>query len=126
MFRATATRADAIIKRVALPLPQRGTMIYMLHQLTKEETPFRDGIDVDLFDAFCRHLAAHYEVLPLEELERQRHSGKVPSRAVALTFDDGYADNYHLALPILRRYGLPATVFVTTGFINRTHIPWAT
>lgn len=126
LFRGAAARIDGLSKRAGLPLPQRGVLIYMLHQITEPSTPFRRGIELDLFDAFCAHLAQHYQVLPLEELERQRRSGRVPSRAVALTFDDGHADNYHLALPVLRRYNLPATVFVCTGFINHALIPWST
>jgi peptidoglycan/xylan/chitin deacetylase (PgdA/CDA1 family) len=127
LFRQASTRVDRIAKRTGLlPLPERGAMIFMLHQITERSTPFRRGIDVELFDAFCAHLAEHYQVLPLDELERQRRSGRVPSNGIALTFDDGHADNYHLALPILRRYNLPATVFVTTGFINNRYVPWAT
>lgn len=124
-FREAAARLDGLTKGAGLPLPQRGVLIYIFHQITQPSTPFRRGIDLDLFDAFCAHLAEHYQVLPLEELERQRRSGRVPSRAVALTFDDGHADNYHLALPVLRRYNLPATVFVCTGFINHTLRPWS-
>ena len=55
-------------------------------------------------------------VLPLPELvERIRRGNTLPPRALAITFDDGYADNYRLAFPVLRRLGLTATVYVATG-----------
>lgn len=43
---------------------------------------------------------------------------------VAITFDDGYLDNFELALPILEKYQIPSTIFVTTGFISRSASPW--
>jgi peptidoglycan/xylan/chitin deacetylase (PgdA/CDA1 family) len=45
-------------------------------------------------------------------------SGALPERAAAITFDDGYADNFTRALPLLREQGLPATFFVATGFLD--------
>src|ERR1044071_7430526 len=43
---------------------------------------------------------------------------RLPKRALSITFDDGYADNYNVAAPILLRLGLAATFFVATGFLD--------
>ena len=48
----------------------------------------------------------------------------LPRRPVAVTFDDGFLDNMEIAAPILNRYGLSATFFVTVGFIGSPHAPW--
>ena len=59
-----------------------------------------------------------FNVLPLDEAIAALDRGSIPARALAITFDDGYADNATVALPILRRLGLPATFFVATRFLD--------
>lgn len=82
-------------------------------------------LPVELFRSICALLAADYKVIPLAELiEAQAKGLKLPDNAVVLTFDDGYASNYHLALPILKKLGLHATVFVTTGFLDGDEMLW--
>ena len=71
------------------------------------------------FDAQMAELRRHYTPVPLEEVWRRWSRGRrLPRRAVAVTFDDGFADNASCALPILRRHGIPATVFVSSGYVD--------
>lgn len=60
----------------------------------------------------------------LDELVRSLEGGAVPDRAVAVTFDDGYADMHHVAGPLLGRYQVPATLFVTTGGLGKNRWFW--
>jgi peptidoglycan/xylan/chitin deacetylase (PgdA/CDA1 family) len=73
-----------------------------------------------------RHFAGHLEALrkyantiSLEELVHALEERNLPRRAVVVTFDDGYADNLYEAKPLLEQYEIPATVFITTGYIGR-------
>jgi peptidoglycan/xylan/chitin deacetylase (PgdA/CDA1 family) len=59
-----------------------------------------------------------FNVLPLESAVRLLQSSRLPPRAAAITFDDGYADNAAQALPVLHHYGFSATFFVATGFMD--------
>jgi peptidoglycan/xylan/chitin deacetylase (PgdA/CDA1 family) len=64
---------------------------------------------------FAEHLAViqkDYTPLSLADLAAAHAAGRIPKRAVVITFDDGYADNLHAAAPFLRRFGQRATVFV--------------
>lgn len=62
---------------------------------------------------------AGYQVVSLSALADQLEKGlHVPDEWVVITFDDGYADNYHHAFPVLRHYGLPATIFLVTGKVG--------
>jgi peptidoglycan/xylan/chitin deacetylase (PgdA/CDA1 family) len=81
------------------------------------------------FDDFRRHLDVLQEwgarVLPLRDAVRLLAAGELPPRAVALTFDDGYASVLELAWPELLRRGLPATLFAVSGYLDATRrLPW--
>ena len=69
-------------------------------------------------------LKRHRQVLPLRELARLHQKRNLPSRAVAITFDDGYACNATVAAPLLAFHGLPATIFVTTGAVGTDREFW--
>jgi len=79
---------------------------------------FPDEIDAVRFDRLMSLVARAFKVLTLGQALALRAAGCLPARALAITFDDGYADNADIALPILLRHGLRATFFVATGFLD--------
>ncbi len=72
------------------------------------------------FERQLRCLAAwRYRVLSLDEVvEAVEQGGRAPTRRVAITFDDGYVEVYRIAWPLLRRFGFPATIFVTPSEVG--------
>jgi peptidoglycan/xylan/chitin deacetylase (PgdA/CDA1 family) len=94
--------------------------ILTYHRVLPERDPLltSDQMDVECFDRQMSMVKAHFNPLPLPEAIERLGQDRLPSRAVSITFDDGYRDNHDLAWPILRRYGLTATLFVCTGFLN--------
>lgn len=97
----------------------RRLSILIFHRVLERRDPlFPQEVDALRFDCMMRMVACAFNVLPLTEAARRLSSGSLPRRALAITFDDGYADNCDIAMPILRRYGLSATFFVATGFLD--------
>ena len=92
-------------------------MIY--HRVLDEPDFMRpDEVDKEAFTWQMELLAMHFNVLPLSEALERMQNDTLPSRAVSITFDDGYADNYTNALPILKKCNLTATFFIANGFLD--------
>lgn len=93
--------------------------ILIFHRVVPVPDPlFPDEMDAARFDLLCGWLRRSFQVLPLHQACVRLRDGTLPARALAITFDDGYADNHDVALPILQHHGLNATFFVATGFID--------
>lgn len=93
--------------------------ILFYHRVLSEPDPLQPDIpDAALFRRHMRWLRRFYRVLPLMEAVTLLMDGRLPRRAVAITFDDGYRDNYEVALGILRELGLSATFFISSGFLD--------
>jgi peptidoglycan/xylan/chitin deacetylase (PgdA/CDA1 family) len=74
--------------------------------------------DAEAFAALVQQLARWCNIMPLDEAIRRLREQTLPPRPLCITFDDGYADNCNVALPVLRRFGVPATFFVATGYLD--------
>jgi peptidoglycan/xylan/chitin deacetylase (PgdA/CDA1 family) len=93
--------------------------ILIFHRVHSTSDPlYPDEPDAPRFEMLMMWVKRWFNVLPLSSAVEGLRRGSLPGRAAAITFDDGYADNCDVALPILRRLELPATFFVATGFIN--------
>lgn len=93
--------------------------VLIFHRVLAAPDPlFPAEMDAARFTATCDWLRRWLNVLPLDDAARRLRNGTLPPRAASITFDDGYADNHDVALPILLRHGLPATFFVATGFMG--------
>jgi Polysaccharide deacetylase len=80
----------------------------------------RGYITPDLFRRRLEILARlTYNVLPLDDALKRLWQGSLPSRSVSITFDDGFYDFYHSAVPMLREFGFPATVYQNTAYADR-------
>jgi peptidoglycan/xylan/chitin deacetylase (PgdA/CDA1 family) len=103
-----------------LPGGQNGRLLILFyHRVLPERDPLMpDVMWAKAFDNQMAALSQVFHVLPLEEAVEKLGAGTLPERAVSVTFDDGYRDNFHVALPILKRHGLHATFFLTTGFMS--------
>lgn len=121
---AAALAAPAVRTAAALTAGHRTLTLVGWHRIG--DSP--DGLTTHP-DDFVRHLDVLEEwggtVLPLDEAHRLLLEDRLPERAVALTFDDGYASVLEQAWPELRRRGLPATLFAVSDYLcGRRTFPW--
>ncbi|GAB1720555.1 MAG: Polysaccharide deacetylase [Nitrosospira sp.] len=102
------------------PGGRRGRLsILIYHRVLAQADPlFPEGGDMESFDQQMGLLTDCFRVIPLADAVRGLRSGSLPARAACITFDDGYADNAEIALPILQKHGIPATFFVSSGVLD--------
>ena len=95
------------------------------HRILQAPDPLLENEpDVATFREHMKMLADCFRVLPMHEALAALQRGQLPPRAVCITFDDGYRSIHDLALPVLREFGLPATVFVTSGYVDSDENMW--
>lgn len=128
---AAATGVSALAPRLRTG-PARALAILAYHRIydmgPEDDFPY----DPELVSAtpadFCwqmRTLSRRFTPIHISEAARLMARGlPLPPRAVAVTFDDGHRDNYTHAFPILREAGVPATIFLATGYLDRPGTFW--
>ena len=99
--------------------PKARLSILIFHRVHQQRDPLFPGeVDATDFDNICAWARSMFNVLPLDEAVTRHASHSLPERALSITFDDGYADNHDVAMPILRKHGITATFFIASGFLN--------
>ena len=99
--------------------PRAGLSVLIFHRVLPRPDPiFPDTPDREHFDALLSWIGSAFTVLPLDQAIERLGTGRLPARALAITFDDGYADNLTVALPLLQRHRMSATCFVATDFLD--------
>ncbi|MCI0438816.1 MAG: polysaccharide deacetylase family protein [Chloroflexi bacterium] len=111
---------------VQLPEKARWLPILMYHRVVDSldaPDPYRLNVSVAQFESQMRYLRDRgYEAVRLDEVVRASGKGGSPWRKpVVITFDDGYMDTYTRAFPILKEYGMTATVLLVSGHIGGTN-----
>ena len=97
-----------------------GALILGYHRIGAVESDFYEVCVSP--ENFARHMGAlrkYAHPIGLSQLVQSLKQNILPPKSVAVTFDDGYADNLYVAKPILEKYDIPATVFICTGYMGR-------
>lgn len=103
----------------------RKAIILMYHRVAEVNTdPWSLCVTPQHFAEHLEIVKKHFCPTSLQHLMKALRKGKVPRRSVVVTFDDGYADNLHNAKPLLERCNVPATVFLSTGYIGQGREFW--
>lgn len=93
--------------------------VLLFHRVLPEnDSLLRGDPDREAFDSLIGYLNEHATILPLPEAIARARSGSLPPASLSITFDDGYADNATVALPVLRKHGVSATFFVATAYLD--------
>jgi len=112
------------IQRVRKLFKPKG-LILMYHRIAEVDTdPWSLCVTQHNFAEHLEVLQKYFQPIGLQELAQVHRDGNIPHKSVAITFDDGYVDNLHLAKPLLEQYNIPATVFITTGHLGRKREFW--
>jgi len=115
------------VRRVAQRLPARRprAAVLVYHRVgIGSIDPWQLTVDPEIFAGQMETLARDWSPMSLEELVEGFQMRRLPERAVAVTFDDGYADNLEVAAPILVEHAIPVTLFVATDLIDAGGRPW--
>lgn len=103
-------------------------VIFMYHGVTATQdirtNHFGKHIHVDLFKEHLECISRYFKIVPLDDLIVKLRSDALTENSAVITFDDGYRNNFTVAYPVLKSFQAPATIFLTTGFIESDRWFW--
>ena len=113
-----ASGLDAVLLRTAAVV----VAFHRVHDGTDPSDSLTVGVRT--FERYCRYFQRRFRVVPLRDLVEKLEAGRPVGRELAITFDDGYRDNFENAAPILERLSLPATFFLVTEWMGTGVVPF--
>lgn len=118
------------VLRLAARLHGKGAAILMYHSVLEDPRSVADSLGGmihprAIFEAQMELLAREFHPVSLDQVGRfVRGEQDLPERAVVVTFDDGYVDNFEMAMPILDRVGVAAAFYITVDCVENRRLPW--
>jgi peptidoglycan/xylan/chitin deacetylase (PgdA/CDA1 family) len=129
MKKAIATRLlcrSGLRALLGRALEWSGVLVLNYHRVGDgKDSPFDRGLwsaDAEAFTGQIRFCKSQLDLITPDDIPRALANGS--GRYALITFDDGYRDNYEIAFPILKAERVPATFFITTGFVDAPQLPW--
>lgn len=119
--------SPSLIPRVLARLRRRQPrpLILMYHRVARvRHDPWGIAVDPEHFEEQIDYVQRHRTAMSMDDLVQHLSRKTLPADAVAITFDDGYRDNLVNAKPVLVRHGVPASVFLPTGYVDRNAPFW--
>ena len=123
------TGATELLLALRRRLPPLWLPVLTFHRITGggQGYLFDDGVVDSTPEDFLRQMqlvADHFRPVSIEDVRRYLQGGALPKNPLLVTFDDGYLDNHDVALPILRRLGIPAVFFIATHYLEQRKVFW--
>lgn len=122
--------AEVTFASKAFRFIQRKKLIVIYYHRVLKSEEFSDVkvknivVNIKSFEEQIKFISERYNAVSEKDIiSAVERRGKMPEFPIWITFDDGYKDNYTNAFPILKKYSIPATFFVTTGYVNKTATP---
>lgn len=119
-----------LLSRVISNRHQKNVHILAYHRITHNEPEnymFNSEVfssTVEDFERQMEYVSKNFNVINFEQLEIDIENDDIKDNSLIITFDDGYYDNYSLAMPILNKYKIGATVFLATDYIDSGDLFW--
>lgn len=103
---------------------RRQAVILTFHRFSGHGEGHAGGMPIQRFTEYMEYLTRHYRIASLRTMTEELSRGVVRPYTVAVTVDDGYHEVFTLAAPVLRAYGVSASFFVISDFVDRLLWPW--
>jgi peptidoglycan/xylan/chitin deacetylase (PgdA/CDA1 family) len=122
------TGITALLERASSALPAK-LIVLTYHRIAEPSAnPFYDPVISTTAESFhdqVEWLKRRFRLITLDELIAQLNAGSAwREPSLLVTFDDGYRDNFDVAVPILRKHNVPATFFIASEFLDTPSLPW--